>query len=146
MIILQQPSPARVNDVPDFGDRFWYWYGASGRRYIHSVYPAQACPALPGVVYISVQRCEDDMFEPLAVDVSNTIDCLNGEFAGHARADEIHVHMLAKSNRHTQHIHDDLQAGLFDCPQTDSSIPAGGFNEVQCSLFAPNEANLAVSA
>ena len=38
----------------DAADRFWYWRGQSGRRYIHSVYSLSACPPLPGA---SISRC-----------------------------------------------------------------------------------------
>ncbi|TMJ38191.1 MAG: hypothetical protein E6G89_12780, partial [Alphaproteobacteria bacterium] len=35
---------------------FWYWHGASGRRYIHSVYSPDSCPPLPGAVFLAVRR------------------------------------------------------------------------------------------
>ncbi len=31
----------------DFASRFVYWTGGSGRRYIHTVYEADACPRCP---------------------------------------------------------------------------------------------------
>ena len=55
-------------------DRFWYWSGRSGRRYIHSVYPLASFPPLPGAVYIASRRSGG---VPVAVAL--------GRFPGHSR-------------------------------------------------------------
>ena len=39
-------SPARISPDAGAGDRFWYWFGASGERYIHSVYGLAGAPLL----------------------------------------------------------------------------------------------------
>ena len=42
------PISAKLPDDLGIGERFWYWRGASGQTYIHSIYPAGSCPPLPG--------------------------------------------------------------------------------------------------
>ena len=50
------PIAADLPSDPAFKDRFWYWTGASGRKYIHSVYGLEDCPPLPGAIYVAVRR------------------------------------------------------------------------------------------
>lgn len=136
MHIPSQPRPASINDDPEFGDRFWYWYGASGRRYIHSVYPARHCPVLPGAVYISVQRLSARQFLPLAVEVSNPLSQLASRFNAAHGADEVHVHMLAEGDQHATRICDDLRAALFDEVVVDVVSSTCALPELQYSLLA----------
>lgn len=98
----------------EFGDRFCYWTGASGKRYIHSVYRPDDCPPLPGAIFIEVCRMADGSRKPLRT----------GRFApfwdlpvnGQGRLDsacrEIHVHLLAEDDSTTARVLDDLTAGL----------------------------------
>src|SRR3954471_1896093 len=83
----------------DAASRFWYWHGASGKRYIHSVYAADSCPPLPGAVYIAVKRTG-----PLRT----ALHC--GRFppiwamCSDLACDEIHVHLLAQSDAEARNI------------------------------------------
>ena len=52
-------EPALVCSEAAFAQAFHYWRGASGRRYLHSVYTLIGCPALPRANYILVRRYED---------------------------------------------------------------------------------------
>lgn len=57
MLIHGSPISAELPSDPGLQDRFWYWHGASGRRYIHSVYAPDALPtAAPGAIYVAVRR------------------------------------------------------------------------------------------
>jgi hypothetical protein len=50
------PEPARN---AGFGDRFRYWRGASGRRYLFSLVPADALPDFRSVVVMIAERLAD---------------------------------------------------------------------------------------
>ena len=101
---------------PSFKDRFWYWRGASGRKYIHSVYGLDECPPLPGAIYVAVRRQGDlrtvmglGRFLPLWEGV------LSGRSLDRLRAsgvNEIHVHLMAKSPEECEDILNDLGASL----------------------------------
>lgn len=56
MLIYGSPISAELPSDPGLQDRFWYWHGASGRKYIHSVYAPDCCPPLPGAIYVAVRR------------------------------------------------------------------------------------------
>jgi hypothetical protein len=112
--------------------RFWYWYGASGRRYIHSVYDADACPPLPGAIYIAV-KCIGEMRTALRVGRFPTF-CLSVGVK-ECGADEIHVHLLARNEEEAAAIFADLQGTLgasrgverapefFERPIANSQLP-----------------------
>lgn len=133
----------------EFGDRFCYWTGASGKRYIHSVYRPDDCPPLPGAIFIEVCRMADGSRKPLRT----------GRFAplwdlpvnSHGRLDaacrEVHVHLLAEDDSTTARVLDDLTAGLGlqvrPVPHRPPARPAprpeadGGFTEqATLPLFA----------
>ena len=52
-------EPALVCSEAAFDQAFHYWRGASGRRYLHSVYTLIGCPALPRANYILVRRYDN---------------------------------------------------------------------------------------
>ncbi|MGQ0484661.1 MAG: hypothetical protein ACT4SY_04835 [Hyphomicrobiales bacterium] len=93
------------------GDRFWYWRGASGRRYIHSIYEARSCPPLPGAVYVAVRRVGNAR-EALAVGrFPSFLDAFAPSTAGPA-PDEIHVHLLARNEADAKAVLADLELAL----------------------------------
>lgn len=104
------------SDLPEdlgLGERFWYWRGASGRKYIHSIYPADACPPLPGAVYVAVRHRALGR-EAVAVgrfpsfwDGACDSRSLLAEIAG--EADEVHVHLLARDDRAADAVLHDLR-------------------------------------
>ena len=59
-------EPALVCSEANFAQTFHYWRGASGRRYLHSVYSLIGCPALPRANYILVRRYQDGTRAALA--------------------------------------------------------------------------------
>ena len=91
------PISAKLPDDLGIGERFWYWRGASGQTYIHSIYPAGSCPPLPGAVFLAVRRHGDGRREVLrAGRFPDDWDGPNG--AQNLMADEIHVHLLARGD------------------------------------------------
>ena len=110
-------EPAEVNRDTDFADRFWYWHGASGKRYIHSVYVADQCPPLPGAVYVAVRR-RGDVREAVAVGrLSKIWDVQQGITGGldlqQLGAEELHVHLLAREEEAADAVAADLHEWLM---------------------------------
>ena len=99
-------------DLPELSERFWFWRGASGQNYIHSVYAPDSCPPLPGAVYVGVKRSGSmriavavgrfgpfwDHSSPMAL-TNSFSDC-----------DEVHVHLLARSPESAEAVRADLVA------------------------------------
>ena len=97
-------------ELPDLLERFWYWRGASGQNYIHSVYAPENCPPLPGAVYVGVRRTGGmriaitvGRFGPFwgkSIGEENAFD-FNG-------CDEVHVHLLSRSPDAAESVRRDL--------------------------------------
>jgi hypothetical protein len=112
MLIHGTPMAADLPSDPDFKDRFWYWTGASGRKYIHSVYKIDECPPLPGAIYVAVRR---DGPLRVVLGIGRFTPRWEGAWGGRDLAslraegvDEIHVHLLAKSPEVAKAILEDL--------------------------------------
>lgn len=117
-------SPSFLCDAETAG-RFYYWFGASGTRYIHSVYHPDACPSLPGAIYIRVRLHQGERQAIAAGLLSD--DWMGDDFND---ADEIHVHLMAKNNFARDRILADLKVGLGLSVWQDSACP-GGFAEAE---------------
>ena len=115
------PLPV-VND--EINLRCWYWRGASGRHYIHSVYRPRTCPPFRGAVYVAVKR-NGDLRRALAVgSFSDFWTASAGSQAIDARgADEIHVHLLARSPAAIMAVVADVQAAMNAKPRADVRPP-----------------------
>ena len=96
--------------------RFWYWHGASGRRYIHSVYRPETCPPLPGAVFLAVRSLGNLRTVLGAGRFAGLWDVnIPADDAGHWEslgANEIHVHLLSRDETEAREIAADLQAAL----------------------------------
>jgi hypothetical protein len=108
----------------EFADRFVYWRGASGRRYIHTVYDADACPPLPGAVFVAVARGGDGYCRALAVGRFPKPHAFNlarpaDDGSSAHRADEMHVHLLAEDEAERRAVVEDLRGALQLAPQPD---------------------------
>jgi len=97
-------------------DRFWYWSGRSGRRYIHSVYSLAGFPPLPGAVYIAARR---NGGVPVAVALGRFPAILDQAGIERLRrrlsalgACELHVHLLARSENEAESVRTDLAAAI----------------------------------
>jgi hypothetical protein len=106
--MLIQGSPFKVKTGSD--PRFWYWHGASGRKYIHSVYRPDSCPPLPGAVYVAVKSIAGMR---VVISVGRFPPVLEGgarsRFEG---ANEVHVHLLARDDGDAETIRRDLEAAI----------------------------------
>jgi len=109
------------SSLEGFRDRFWYWRGKSGTRYIHSIYSPDACPPLPGAIYVTVQKLANGRRAALEVGrfcddwdyVQGLIDDHN---VGFSKIDEIHVHLLANSSDDADEVVKDITAGIGPRP------------------------------
>jgi hypothetical protein len=109
---LQIPYSGGTETEPGF----WYWHGASGRRYIHSVYSPEKCPPLPGAVFLAVRRLGTIRTVLGAGRFAGLwdINLAEGD-TGHWRdlgANEIHVHLLSRDDEEARVIANDLHAAL----------------------------------
>lgn len=96
---------------------FCFWHGASGERYVHTVYSLIDCPPLPRANYILVSYDSKGQRTVLRLGcVEHDAATLNLAELRHRgaklAADEVHVHLLAKTRRARSLIHDDLKAAL----------------------------------
>ena len=109
-------EPARVLIDDDPANRFWYWRGASGKRYIHSIYDPGRVPPLPGAVYVAARRVPGNRCEALACGLlPRSAGVRMEQLLDHLRkmgAEEIHVHLLASSPADGLSVRDDLRARL----------------------------------
>lgn len=116
MLIHGTPLDIPFSGGTETEPRFWYWHGASGRRYIHSVYRPETCPPLPGAVFLAV-RSLGNLRTVLGAgrfaglwDVNIPAgDAAHWESLG---ANEIHVHLLSRDETEARQIADDLKAAL----------------------------------
>ncbi len=109
-------TTSQASETLPLGGRFHYWSGQSGRRYIFSIYKPGACPPLPGAVYVIANRRPDGGREALAVGRFPAVwECASREVAKLIRSsggDEVHVHLLAESDRQAEDIVCDLKPAL----------------------------------
>jgi hypothetical protein len=108
-------EPALVCAEAAFSQAFHYWRGASGRRYLHSVYTLVGCPALPQANYILVRRYEDGTREAIAfgqtIDDAITLNLAHLRHEGaKCGANEVHVHLLADTAHERALVESDLTA------------------------------------
>ncbi len=109
-ITLSSPQDA------DMAERFWYWQGTTGRKYIHSVYDVDCCPPLPGAVYVGVKRAGHlriavtvGRFLPFWDKALPEKDATRLQRLG---VDEVHVHLLARGSEMAEAIMQDLSSAL----------------------------------
>lgn len=114
-------EPALVCAEAAFDQAFHYWRGASGRRYLHSVYSLVGCPALPQANFILVRRHENGTREALAFG-STKDDAMSLNLArlrhegAKIGANEVHIHLLAETPRARKFVEADLTAAQLHQP------------------------------
>lgn len=108
-------EPALVCAEASFAQAFHYWRGASGRRYLHSVYTLVGCPAFPQANYILVHRHADGTRTPLLFGQTKD-DAISLNLA-HLRhqgaklgANEVHIHLLTETVEERAQAEADLTA------------------------------------
>jgi hypothetical protein len=109
-------SFSAASEAHELQDRFWYWRGASGQNYIHSVYEPDNCPPLPGAVYVGVERSGSARIAMVVGRFAPFWEKPMPAFAASdfRECDEVHVHLLAKSPAHAEATRLDLMAALGD--------------------------------
>jgi hypothetical protein len=118
MLIQGFPVTVALASDPSFKDRFWYWSGASGQKYMHSVYRPEDCPPLPGAIYVAVKRrgplrlaLAVGRFQPFWDHVIGAAEARRLTSLG---ADELHVHLLGKTPAQTAAVFSDLLEAFED--------------------------------
>jgi hypothetical protein len=108
-------SPAKANGA----NRFHFWTGASGKRYVHTVYELLDCPALPAANYVLVRREPGARRKVLSIGrVSNSAASLNlaeiRQRGAELEAHEVHVHLLAETPKLSKLVEFDLRTGQIE--------------------------------
>lgn len=100
---------ATLPEDSGLGERFWYWRGASGQSYIHSIYAPDLCPPVAGAVFVIVRKSHG-----VRAAVSTGRFGADGLLPPGTRApaagEEIHVHLLARENAAAERVLRDLDA------------------------------------
>jgi len=112
------PTAIEAFGVQETSPRFHFWTGASGKRYVHTVYSLFDCPPLEDANYILVRRGDRATRTVLAIGrLYNQCATLNlAEIRQHASilgADEVHVHLLAASTQEAEAVEADLITAQF---------------------------------
>jgi len=106
---------ARANEAT----HFHFWTGASGKRYVHSVYDLVECPPLPASNYVLVRRNMHGRPEALSVGrVNSGAPSLNlaeiRRRGAELGATEVHVHLLADNAKLGKLVEFDLRTGQIE--------------------------------
>ena len=96
---------------------FQFWTGASGTRYVHSIYNLFECPPVDAANYILVKRHRDGQRTVLSIGrVLHASASMNladvRQRSAELGANEIHVHLLADSKSASQQIEADLKRSI----------------------------------
>ena len=105
-------------DALETGARFHFWTGASGKRYVHTVYSLFDCPAVAAANYVLVRREDVTRRAVLAIgrlqSESATLNLAEIRQRGaNLGADEVHIHLLATSAHEAQAVEVDLRTAQF---------------------------------
>lgn len=110
-----EPEPLAALEDEPLSPRFCAWRGASGRRYIASVYPAGVCPAYCDAALIAVSLGRDGRRrivaladtgpfpEPVVARLAKTLAAATEQL-------EFHLHLLAETAAERRAALDDLAA------------------------------------
>jgi hypothetical protein len=132
-------EPALVCREAQVTQPFHYWRGASGQRYLHTVFPLFDCPLMPRVNFILVQRDRDGTCRPL--DIGQTVSHTDSLNLAHLRrkaallgANEIHIHFLPETVTERAAAEADLSSRqLGRTSSTRSFSPANDEPEAVCA-------------
>jgi len=120
-------EPAMTDQKSDLMQRFRFWSGASGRRYVHTIYTLRECPELSSGNFILVRRDTEGQRKVLSIGrlghVAPTLNLAEIRQRGATLgANEVHVHLLAETARDSQLIEFDLMSGHFDVHAADPAL------------------------
>jgi hypothetical protein len=114
------------------------WRGASGQRYLHTVYDFVACPPLVDAVIVLVKRTSDGLAVPCHINMTSS-DCTSLNLAAirHRGAvlgvSEVHVHSIAPSEEARALAVCDLRAGLFGTLAAEPAAPVAAVSQFNSS-------------
>ena len=108
-------EPATISATGEIGQNYHYWRGATGRRYLHTVFPLLDCPEIPKSNYIIVARGPKGARR--ALEIGQTFDhagSLNLAYLRQRAAQlggcEIHIHVLSETPSGRNSVEADLRA------------------------------------
>ena len=125
---------ATLPEDPGLGERFWYWRGASGQSYIHSIYAPDLCPPVAGAVFVIVRK-SGGVRTALSIGRFGADGLRSTAIPMIAAGDEIHVHLLARDGEPAERVLSDLAATMGDTPLPRSE-PRQWQKPVQLELLA----------
>jgi len=104
-------------------NRFHFWSGASGQRYVHTIYSLIECPEVPSGNYVLVRRTDEGRRIALSIgrarhDAASLNLAEIRQRGAQLGANEVHVHLLAGSVKLSKQIEMDLRAGHMQAPHT----------------------------
>lgn len=108
-------EPPQAQDKPAAdANRFHFWTGASGKRYVHTVYDLLECPALPAGNYVLVRLEPNGPRTVLSIGrVNSSAHSLNlaeiRQRGAELGADEVHLHLLAETAKQSRLVEFDLR-------------------------------------
>lgn len=105
------PLSASLPEEFGLGERFWYWRGASGQSYIHSIYAPDLCPPVAGAVFVIVRKIGGVRTAIAVGRFGGDGQQPSGIFAA-AAGDEVHVHLLSRDGVAAEGVLGDLAATL----------------------------------
>ena len=112
-----EPLSGTLPEDSGLGERFWYWRGASGRRYIHSIYRPELCPPVAGAVFVIVSLAggmrRAKRVGRFPSDAASANAAPWTELPGE---EEIHVHLLAREEEAAEEVLEDLRAAMNAAP------------------------------
>ena len=116
---LESEVQAAKDSKPVAGNRFHFWTGASGKRYVHTIYDLIDCPTLPPANYVLVRREAGARRQILSIGrVRNASPSLNlaeiRQRGAELGADEVHVHLLAETAKLSKLVEFDLRTGQIE--------------------------------
>jgi hypothetical protein len=116
------------------GERFWYWRGASGQSYIHSIYAPDLCPPVAGAVFVIVRKSQGAR---MAIAMGRFgVDGMRPAGVQAPEADdEVHVHLLTREGDAAERVLQDLAATL-ETPVVPQAEPKLWKKPVQLELLA----------
>lgn len=99
---------------PDMPIRFHFWAGASGRRYVHTVYSLFDCPAVASANYILARRESEGQRTLLAIgrmlSESPSVNLADiRQRAATLGANEVHIHLLASDLGESEDVETDIR-------------------------------------
>ncbi|MEQ1577068.1 MAG: hypothetical protein ABL894_05380 [Hyphomicrobium sp.] len=110
---------AQLGGAEELAQRFHFWTGATGRRYVHTIYSLIECPALVSGNYVLVRRDDNGERTVLAIgSAAQQAASLNladiRRRGAELGANEVHIHLLAGTSKASKLVEFDLRSGQMN--------------------------------